>query len=421
MNIKIFPPEEMLEATVTLPLSKSMSARALVINKLQGSSPEIELSDSDDTRALREALNVTQGTVNVGPAGTAMRFLTAYYVATPGADVILDGNERMRQRPMAALIEPLRMLGGDIECLGVEGYAPLKIKGRQLSGGEVRVDSTISSQFLSALMMVAPEMESPLVIKFDGDPVSMSYIKMTASMMTQVGVCPEFSYGQIEIPNTPYTRPIEKIERDWSAASYWYSIAALSAGWVTLCDITMDSTQGDAAMKNIGEKLGVITGESDEVEGAIELSASPEQYSRLDLDMTNTPDLVQGVAFAAAMLGIPFQFTGVKTLRVKETDRLEALKNEALKLGIIFNIENDDTISWDGKTVPVDELPEFETYGDHRMAMALAPVALYAPGIVIKDAEVVSKSYPAFWNDLQSAGFTIVDADSESRHTEENA
>ena len=134
--------------------------------------------------------------------------------------------------------------------------------------------------------------------------------------------------------------------------------------------------------------------------------------------MTNTPDLVQGVAFAAAMLGIPFQFTGVKTLRVKETDRLEALKNEALKLGIIFNIENDDTISWDGKTVPVDELPEFETYGDHRMAMALAPVALYAPGIVIKDAEVVSKSYHAFWNDLRSAGFTIVDADSESRHTE---
>ncbi len=419
MDIRIFPPEEMLEATVTLPLSKSVSARALVINRLQNRPTVVPVSDSDDTKALAAALDVTHGEVNVGPAGTAMRFLTAYYAATPGVEVVLDGNERMRQRPMGGLIDALRQLGASIECLGEEGHAPLKITGKTLTGGDVSVNPGISSQFLSALMMIAPVMAAPLNIRFEGDPVSMAYVRMTASMMTMAGVEPEFSYGLIEVPNTPYTSPIDTIEHDWSAASYWYSIAALSAGWVTLEGMSLPSVQGDAAMVAIGEKLGVVTAGSEETEGALELSASPEQFSRLDLDMSDNPDLVQGVAFAAALLRIPFRFTGVGTLRIKETDRLEALRNEALKLGIIFTIESDDVISWDGQMVPVERLPEFETYGDHRMAMAIAPVALYVPGIVIKDAEVVTKSYPGFWSDLRNAGFVIEEVVAESEQTEE--
>lgn len=409
----------MLEATVTLPLSKSMSARALVINRLQKASESVQVSDSDDTRALAAALDVTVGDVNVGPAGTAMRFLTAYYAATPGVEVVIDGSERMRQRPMGGLIDALRQLGAQIECLSEEGHAPMRITGRRLTGGDVRVNPGISSQFLSALMMIAPTMEAPLNIRFEGDPVSMAYIRMTASMMAMAGVEPEFSYGLIEVPNSPYTRPIETIEKDWSAASYWYSIAALSAGWITLDGMSLPSVQGDAAMVGIGEKLGVVTGESEETENALELSASPEQFSRLDLDMSNTPDLVQGTAFAAAMLRIPFRFTGVSTLRVKETDRIEALRKEALKLGIIFTVESDDVISWDGQMVPIEQLPEFDIYGDHRMAMALAPVSLYVPGIVIKDAEVVSKSYPGFWSDLQKAGFVIEEVGQENEPTEE--
>lgn len=389
-----------------------MSARALIINRLQGdNSAGVELSDSDDTRALALGLDATTGHVDVGPSGTAMRFLTAYYAASPGVDVVLDGNERMRERPMAELINALRSLGATIECLDVEGHAPLHIVGARLSGGEISVDSSISSQFLSALMMVAPTMTDTLCIRMEGDPVSLAYVRMTAAMMSRAGVEPEFSYGTIEVPATPYTAQITEVERDWSAASYWYSIAALSAGWVTMCDMALPSVQGDAAMVSIGERLGVVTSESDETDGALELSASPEQFSRLDLDMSQTPDLVQGLAFAAAMLRMPFRFTGVSTLRNKETDRLAAMVAEAAKIGCIFTVEGNDVIAWEGRSVPITELPVFDSYGDHRMAMALAPVSLYLPGITIRDAEVVTKSYPRFWDDLREAGFVIEDAD----------
>lgn len=408
MDLQIFPPEEMIEASVTLPLSKSMSARALIINKIQNVSPSIELSDSDDTKALVEGLGKTTGLVNVGAAGTAMRFLTAYYASTPGVDIIVDGSERMRERPMEPLIKALRDLGADIECLGNEGFAPMRIHGKRLSGGEVNVDPGISSQFLSALMMIAPAMESPLTICFEGDPVSLSYVKMTAAMMAEAGVEPDFSYGRIEIPSGSYTKPVDKIEKDWSAASYWYAIVAVSAGWITLSDMSLPSVQGDAAMVSYGEKLGVLTEPSEDDPESLALSPSPEQFSRLDLDMSQTPDVVQTLAFAAALLGIPFRFTGVGTLRDKETDRLTAMQKEARKLGLLFEIENDgNTIAWEGRGVPVNALPVFDTYSDHRMAMSLAPVALCVPGIIIRNSEVVTKSYPEFWNNLREVGFEL--------------
>lgn len=387
-----------------------MSARALVINHIGGFDPEgLTLSDSADTAALAGGLGLTSGTHNVGPAGTAMRFLTAVYAATPGVDIVLDGNERMRQRPVGRLVDALRALGADIEYMGAEGCAPLHIRGRRLSGGEVRMDVEVSSQFVSALMMVAPTMERPLTIVFDGEPTSLSYIKMTAAMMQSAGVEVERAYGRLDVSAGQYTRPIDSVERDWSAASYWYAITAVSAGWVTLSDMTTESVQGDSAMIKLGERIGVNTETSEDEANALELSASPEQFSRLDMDMNDIPDLVQTFVVVAVTLGIPFRLTGVATLRHKETDRLAALAAEMDKLGVKLDIDGDKSISWDGRRHPILELPVFDTYGDHRMAMSLVPVSIFIPGIVIRDVEVVNKSYPNFWNDIREAGFTLLD------------
>ncbi|MCH5220133.1 MAG: 3-phosphoshikimate 1-carboxyvinyltransferase [Muribaculaceae bacterium] len=419
MNLHITSPEGILEASVDLPLSKSMAARAIIINSVGGFPNSLPLPQCTDTDCLRQALSVDQGNVNIGGCGTAMRFLTAYYAAAPGTDIILDGDERMRKRPIKPLVDALLSLGADIEYMNTDGFAPLHIKGSTLLGGEISIDASTSSQFISALMMVAPLMGSPLRIALDNEPASLAYIKLTAKMMERCGVEPEFTYNGISVPNSPYTTPSTDIERDWSAASYWYSIAALSAGWVTLNDIHRDSMQGDSRMIDIGEKLGVITAESEDVDGALELSASPEVFSRLDMDMSNTPDLVPAVAVMAAALGVPFRFTGVNTLRHKECDRLEALKAEALKMGWLFEIERDDVLSWENRRVPVTQLPRIASHGDHRIAMAFAPLALMLPAIIIENAEVVDKSYPDFWVDLEQAGFIVADEDAVEK-TDDN-
>lgn len=407
MDYRIFPPEEMLEATVELPLSKSVSARQLVIDAIAGCATEVAVADCDDTRVLSESLTRRTGDVNVGAAGTAMRFLTAFYAATEGTDVTLDGSERMRRRPVGALVEALRKLGADIEYAGEEGFPPLRIRGRRLTGGSLEMDASVSSQFTSALLMVAPTMKEALHITMVNEVTSLPYLKMTAEMMRRRGAEVEIEGVRAHAFPGEYNRKQEAVERDWSAASYWYETAALTAGWVTLPGLAPHSLQGDGAMRGYGERLGVVTEFDD---GAAELSASPEQFSRFDQDMCDTPDLVQTVAITAAMLGIPFRLTGVHTLRNKETDRLEALRTEALKLGFVFEIEGDNVISWEGRRNPIFAVPEFDTYDDHRMAMALAPVSVFLPGIVVRDAEVVSKSYPDFWEDLRSAGFIITDA-----------
>lgn len=415
MNISIYPPDGFLEASVDLPLSKSMCARALIINAVGGFEAPSTVSDCDDTRALVDGLSSAQasGLINVGPAGTAMRFLTAYFASLPGSDITIDGNERMRKRPIAVLVDALRQLGAQIEYAGEEGFPPLRIKGQKLQGGNVSLDPSVSSQFVSALMMIAPRMAAPLCLNFDGEPVSLSYIKMTTRMMADAGVDAALMFNRLEVPNTPYVSPVGRIERDWSAASYWYSIVALSAGCVTLNDMSEDSAQGDSRMVEFGARLGAETVESEDTPDALEVMASPEQHSRLDADMSENPDLVQTLAVAAAALGIPFRFTGVHTLRDKETDRLEALKTEALKLGLIFETEGDDILCWEGKRVPIQSLPIIDTYGDHRMAMAFAPLSIFVPGIVINDCEVVSKSYPAFWTHLEEAGFELREYDPE--------
>lgn len=429
MKYAIFPPEEILQTTVTLPLSKSESARRLVIDAVGGYATAAEdVADCDDTRALMQALKMRTGHADIGAAGTAMRFATAFFAATEGTDIVIDGIERMRHRPIAPLVEALRSLGADIEYTdadgdpskGTEGYAPLHIRGRQLEGGTVSIDATVSSQFISALALVAPLMRQPLRIVLEGDVTSAPYLRMTLEMLRLRGidaalegndVCIQGNAADIKEASAP-------VGRDWSAASYWYAIAALSSGWVTLPGLQLGyRLQGDSVAAEIFERLGVISEQDPEDEDSGErisgvgLSASPEVYSRLDLDMSATPDLVPALAVAATMLGVPFQFHGVHTLRDKETDRLEALSAEALKIGAIYEIDGDDSIGWEGRRVPIQTIPVISTYGDHRMAMAFAPAALYLPGLVIDAPEVVTKSYPGFWDDLRAAGFTLKEVD----------
>lgn len=406
MRLRITPPEEMIETGVALPLSKSMYNRAVIMRALTpGDDSDPGPSPCDDATAMLGAIDTLCGDVNIGAAGTAMRFLTAYYAATPGADVTLDGCDRMRQRPVGALVDALRLCGADIEYAGEEGFPPLRIRGRRLHGGAVDIDSGVSSQFVSALMMVAPTFDSPLTLNLRGETSSWPYIRMTAGMMRNRGIDAEVYPTKVEIVPGAY-RPAETddVERDWSAASYWYSLTALSAGWVTLESLSWPSLQGDSMVATYYEKLGVVTAAED---GNVELSASPEVFSRFEADFSDTPDVAQTVAVTCAMIGVPFHITGVGSLRIKETDRLEALRAELAKLSFDVEIIRGSELAWQMQRCPVEELQPIDTHGDHRMAMAIAPAALFVPGLVISHAEVVSKSYPEYWAHLRMAGFQI--------------
>lgn len=410
MNYRVIPPDGMLEARVRLPLSKSISNRLLIIHALtDNAGPLPVLADAADTRVMAEALGSDAAEVNVDGAGTAMRFLTALYAATPGRQVTIDGNGRMRQRPIGPLVDALRKLGADIEYTGQEGFPPLVIKGRRLRGGTVKVDAGVSSQFVSALLMVAPTMESPVTFDLEGEAVSMPYIKMTTSMMEACGV--ECRYEEYRIIVEPgHYKPVETVvEGDWSAASYWYEIAALSAGFITLDGLTRDSVQGDRHIADIFKSFCVDTLWEGE-EGGIDLQLTPDQAPRLVMDLTDYPDLVPSIVVTAVMLGVPFRLSGLGSLRIKECDRLEALVDEMHKIGAELKVEN-DVLSWELERHPIGEMPWFATHGDHRMAMALAPVSIFIPGIVVEDAEVVEKSYPGYWQALTDVGFSLLDGD----------
>jgi 3-phosphoshikimate 1-carboxyvinyltransferase len=407
MDYVVFAPEEVIDTEINLPLSKSESARRLILDAFgKVHDDSLIVADCDDTNALKRGLATEQGEVNIGAAGTAMRFLTAYYAATPDTDIVIDGSERMRHRPIAILVEALRKLGADIEYAGEEGFAPLRIHGKQLDGGTIEVDGGVSSQFISALIMAAPSMREPMTLELTNDITSLPYLKMTIAMMQRRGIDIEFSGNEVNVQPGDYGTDSQPIEPDWSAASYWYEITAISAGQVFLHGLREHSLQGDCAIAKFAEQLGVIT---EFTEDGAQLTASCEQLSRLHLDMSETPDIAQTLVVTSAMLDTPFQFTGVHTLRNKETDRLQALYNEALKVGVVLEIDGDDSISWTNKYLPVNETPDIKTYDDHRMAMAFAPAAIIANSLIVRNAEVVSKSYPHYWEDLRKAGFKIVD------------
>lgn len=409
MNIRIFPPEEILETTIThLPVSKSVAARDIVMRALTPGVDEMPAPEcNDDIDVIRHNVAIRNGSVNVGRSGTAMRFVTAYFAAKEGCKVTIDGDEQVRRRPIAPLIDALRALGADIEYVEESGRLPINVIGRRLDGGHVAVSSRLSSQFVSALCIIAPTMKEPLSIDMGGQLPSMPYIQMTLEMLRRRGVEADIEGYTIHVANTPYRAVAPAVEADWSSAAAWYAIAAASAGWVTIPGLRRDSLQGDRILASLGERIGVVTEFTSE---GVELSATPDIYSRLDLDMADNPDLVPSLAVAAALIGIPFEFTGVANLRHKESDRIASIADNLRRLGVVTT-QSEDILGWEGEREPITQIPEIDPQGDHRIAMAFAAASVFVPGIVIRDAGCVSKSYPGFFEDMAAAGFTIVDAD----------
>ena len=405
MNYRIYPPDEFNEITISLPSSKSISNRGLILNALTQNPIPIEgIAKCDDTDVMVAALSNTKNHINIGAAGTAMRFLTAYFATQEGRSIILEGSERMHQRPIKALVDALRQCGADIEYITNEGFPPLRINGKKLKGGNISLPASISSQYISALLMIAPTMDAGLTLTLEGDIISRPYILMTLSMMKTWGIDSDFSGNTITIKNCNYIPTEFKVEGDWSAASYWYEIAALSSENITIETLYSNSLQGDCKITGLFKELGI---NSHFEKNQVHLEPSPDFSPRLRIDMSEQPDLAQTVVVTCCLLGIPFHITGLSTLRIKETDRLSALQCELQKLSFVLTIENDSELIWDGERCPVYEIPEIETYKDHRMAMAFAPISIFLPGLIIKDIEVVTKSYPQFWEHLQQAGFKL--------------
>ncbi len=379
----------------------------LIMQALSGKSGEIiNLSDSDDTRHLINALASDLAIRDIGHAGTAMRFLTAFFAVRKGR-VVLTGSERMKQRPVGPLVEALRALGAEIRYMEHEGRPPLEIVGSPVQGGKITVDGGISSQFISALMMIGPLLEGGLHISLAGDVVSSTYIRMTLSLMGKGGVEAEFDGREIRIRQGTYDFGTVIVESDWSGASYWYQVAALLPGSVIrLPNLEKESLQGDSALVEIFDPLGVKS--RFESSGMVLHSGGPVDGGPFGYDFTGCPDLVQTCAATLCAMGIPFRFAGTRTLRVKETDRVAALQSELRKLG--FEIASDhpgDWISWDGRRTEAQKNPVIETYNDHRMAMAFAPLAIPFGALEINDPMVVTKSYPGYWDDLEKAGFWV--------------
>lgn len=379
----------------------------LIIKALSGSMAGLEhLSDSDDTRLLQLAMEQKSPVRDVGHAGTAMRFLAAYFALRPGY-VILTGSRRMKERPLGPLIEALRELGARIECLEREGYPPVGINGGTLRGGEIEIDGGISSQFISALMMVGPYLDGGLKLTLTGRIVSETYLQMTLALMHRVGVTAAYDGKSITIPQQKYRLEAFTVESDWSAASYWFQVAALMPGSrIRLPHLYRQSIQGDAALTEIFRHLGVTARFDHE---GLELSSdSGPNPGPLQIDFLDTPDLVQTLVPTCCAMGIPFRFSGTGTLRVKETDRIAALQAEMKKLG--FDLDADpagEYMTWDGSRRSPEREPVIQTYHDHRMAMAFAPLSIAEGKITIDQPGVVTKSYPDYWDDLRKAGFTI--------------
>lgn len=405
MQIKVTAPAK-IHTTIQLPSSKSISNRALIINALgNGTHHPENLSDCDDTRVMIRALNDDKETIDIMAAGTAMRFLTAYLSVTPGTRII-TGTERMQQRPIQVLVNALRELGADIEYVANDGFPPLRITGRELRKDTISLPGNVSSQYISALLMIAPVLTNGLTIRLTGDIISRPYINLTLQLMNDFGVRAEWTDDhRLKVEPQAYHSIPFYVESDWSAASYWYQIVALSKeAEVTLPGLFKDSYQGDSQVAGIFRSLGVETIYKDK---AVILKKNGKSVERLDYDFINQPDLAQTFVVTCALLNIPFRFSGLQSLKIKETDRMAALITEMRKLGYILHETDGSVLSWKGERCTTEEHPAIDTYEDHRMAMAFAPTCLALPEILINNPQVVSKSYPRYWEDLRQAGFII--------------
>ena len=409
MNLQLTAPAR-AEASIMLPTSKSISNRALLIAALCGDETHImRPALCDDTAVMIDALGKEGNDrfIHVGAAGTAMRFLTAYFATREGVTATLDGVERMRQRPIGVLVDTLRSLGAHIDYLAEEGYPPLRVHGSAMHGGDIEMSGGVSSQFVSAVMMILPVIGGG-TIRLTGDIVSIPYIHMTAEVMRDMGCDVTIIDNRITV-GAGYTGKDYIVEADWSAAAPWYALAALLPGsQLRLEGLSPDNIQGDARLVELGRRLGIMT-KFDAHGATLDTSHFIDCCCSNFADMTDTPDLVPSWTVLMCLLERSFRLTGVRTLRIKESDRIEALRQELLKLGYVLKIEGEDAISWYGERVAVDQNPPvIDPHGDHRLAMAFAPAAVRYPGLIITDAEAVSKSYPSYWRHLQQAGFEIV-------------
>ena len=408
MAYKIHPPQSLF-TTISLPGSKSISNRALILNALSLSNYEIEnLSVCEDTRVISEAFASNTNVFDVRGAGTAMRFLTAFLAGVDG-EWIVQGSARMHERPILPLVDTLISLGADIEYIDKKGYPPLKIKGRKLKGGEVYLTASVSSQFISALIMIAPTMELGLKLNLEHEVMSKPYIHLTQKMMEEYGIRIKWTDNIITVKPQPYTSVPYYVEPDWSAASYWYSFVALMPeAEVKLKGLKKNSMQGDANIVNLFSDLGVET--VFEEDGII-LRKKEVKTKKFFHNFINEPDLAQTFTVTCCLMNIHFFFTGLQTLKIKETDRIVALISELKKLGYVLRETENGILEWDGERCLTDETIIIETYEDHRMAMSFAPASLKFENMYINHPEVVTKSYPSFWDDLQQGGFKLNELD----------
>ncbi len=408
MKLHLEPSVIHKESSVTISGSKSETNRLLLLQALY---PEIILenrSNSDDSEVMAKSLRSNSSEINIHHAGTAMRFLTAFFAIQEGKEVILTGSSRMKERPIKILVEALNCLGAEISYEENQGFPPIRIKGKKITRNKVSLPANVSSQYISALLLIAPKLENGLELTLEGEITSIPYIKMTLALLNEIGIETSFENNTIVVTSSAIEMPhqLVTIESDWSSASYWYSIVALSGigAQITLSSYKQNSLQGDAVLVEIYKKFGVETVFNN---NSITLQKSNNlKPETLTLKLNNSPDIAQTIAVTCLGVGIGCHLTGLHTLKIKETDRLEALKNELTKLGANVSVTNDSlTLKPSGI---INENISINTYQDHRMAMAFAPLAIKIP-IIINDAEVVSKSYPDFWNDLKKIGFDILE------------
>ena len=406
MNLQLSSKAEIITENITISGSKSESNRLLILQQIFPNLQIENLSDSDDTHHLQEALSSENEIADIGHAGTAMRFLTAFFANQDGETKIIQGSERMHNRPIQILVDALRDLGAGIEYLEKDGYPPLKIIGKKITNSAVKINGNVSSQYISALMLIAPSLPNGLEIELMGKITSVPYINMTLKLLHQLDVEAKFEGQLIKIASKSAVKnQTIVVESDWSSASYFYSLIALSkiGSSVTLSAYKKDSLQGDNCLADIYKHFGVQTIFK---ENSIVLSkVKTHQKEVLKVDLKNAPDIAQTIAVTCYGLGVACDLSGLHTLKIKETDRLEALKKELTKLGANIEVTNESLHLKASEEIKKNIA--IETYNDHRMAMAFAPLALKVP-IQILDSDVVSKSYRNFWNDMQQVGLETI-------------
>ena len=398
-NISIQPPTS-LNGNVEIPTSKSIANRSIVIDALSNNTSTFQGAvNCDDVAVMLNGIKGETCELNIMASGTAMRFLTAYWSIQPNSTHILTGTERMKQRPIKVLVDSLRTLGADIEYMEKEGYPPLKINGKALEGGTVTMSADVSSQYVSALLMVAPLFTKGLTLTLKGTIASRSYIDLTIDIMTSCGAKVHWTdVDTIKVEPKRYEATQRMIENDCQEAQ------------ITMKGLSESSKQGDSVVRYLFSLLGIKTAfikeSADNDMAKVVLSKDKKKVSMLHYDFINAPDLAQTMVVACVAMGIPFRFTGLSTLKIKETNRITALQSELLKLGFVVNNDKSDELSWNGERCDVTST-DINTFEDHRMALAFSAFAYLFPNITINAANVVSKSYPHFWSDLESLGYLL--------------